>query len=57
MMSEEEIKEWFFDKYESETPPEEWDVLDIWEVVCKYEIDNSIRAHIVLSDLIENNII
>ena len=57
MMSEEEIKEWFFDKYESETPPEEWDVLDICEVVCKYEINNSIKAHIVLSDLIENNII
>lgn len=56
-MTEEDIKEWFFDKYESDTPPEEWDVLDIWHEICRLQLNNSISAELALSCLIENDVI
>ena len=57
MMSEEEIKDWFFERYESDTPSEEWDMLDIWEEVCRLRLNDSIIAKMALSCLIENEII
>ena len=56
-MTEEEIKDWFFERYESDTPSEEWDMLDIWEEVCRLRLNNSIIAEMALSCLIENEII
>ena len=56
-MTEDDIKEWFFERYESETPSEEWDMLDIWHEICRFEINNSITAELALSCLIENDII
>ena len=56
-MTEEDIKDWFFERYESDIPSEEWDMLDIWDVICKHELNNSIAAEMALSCLIENDVI
>ena len=56
-MTETDIREWFFEKYESDTPAEEWDMLDIWEEVCRLEINNSIMAKIILESLIKEGLI
>ena len=56
-MTEADIKEWFFEKYESEIPPKEWDMLDIWNEICRLELNNSIVAEMALSCLIENDLI
>jgi len=56
-MTQEDIKDWFFERYESEIPPEEWDILDIWNEICRFEINNSIAAELALSCLIENDVI
>lgn len=56
-MIEEDIKDWFFERYESDIPSEEWDILDIWEEVCRLRLNNSVAAEIALSCLIENDVI
>lgn len=58
-MTEEDIKDWFFERYKnkSEIPPEECDILDIWNEICRFEINNSITAELALSCLIENVVI
>lgn len=56
-MTEDDIKRWFFERYESETPIEEWDMLDIWEEICRLELNDSIAAELALSCLIENDVI
>lgn len=56
-MTIEDIKDWFFERYESEIPQEEWDILDIWDEICRHELNNSITAELALICLIENDVI
>jgi hypothetical protein len=56
-MTQEDIKDWFFERYESEIPPEEWDILDIWNEICRLKLNNSIAAELALTCLIENDVI
>ena len=51
-MTEEEIKEWFFERYESDVPLEDWDILDIWNEICRLELNNSISVKLALETLI-----
>ena len=56
-MTEEDIRDWFFERYESDIPSEEWDMLDILEEVCRLRLNKSVAAEIALSCLIENDAI
>ena len=47
-MTEEDIKYWFFERYESDTSSEKQDMLDIWEEVCRLRLNNSIVAEMAL---------